>query len=150
MDHYSRRSVTFMDDSDDNLSKPRSSRKASGWLLFTLNHTLRKGIIKRSFFVIFLHQNSHSFWKEWVSTNIFLISPWRHILWLLLMSTHNICFCGEIRKIHVLTLVLLNPDIPWLCKQCRSRSVGFWRSQLIWICTVCHLVCEFVSMTWIK
>ena len=37
-----------------------------------------------------------------------------------------------------LTLVLLNPDIPFLCKQCRSRSVGFWRSQLIWICTVCH------------
>ena len=37
-----------------------------------------------------------------------------------------------------LTLVLLNPDIPYLCKQCRSRSVGFWRSQLIWICTVCH------------
>ena len=24
-----------------------------------------------------------------------------------------------------LTLVLLNPDIPYLCKQCRSRSVGF-------------------------
>ena len=24
-----------------------------------------------------------------------------------------------------LTLVLLNPDIPCLCKQCRSRSVGF-------------------------
>ena len=23
-------------------------------------------------------------------------------------------------------------------KQCRSRSVGFWRSQLIWICTVYH------------
>ena len=38
----------------------------------------------------------------------------------------------------VLTLVLLNPDIPCLCKQCRSRSVGFGRSQLIWICTVCH------------
>ena len=37
-----------------------------------------------------------------------------------------------------LTLVLLNPDIPCLCKQCRSRSVGFFRSQLIWICTVCH------------
>ena len=36
----------------------------------------------------------------------------------------------------VLTLVLLNPDIPCLCKQCRSRSVGFWRSQLIWMCTV--------------
>ena len=25
----------------------------------------------------------------------------------------------------LLTLVLLNPDIPCLCKQCRSRSVGF-------------------------
>ena len=37
-----------------------------------------------------------------------------------------------------LTLVLLNPDIPCLCRQCRSRSVGFFRSQLIWICTVCH------------
>ena len=39
---------------------------------------------------------------------------------------------------YLLTLVLLNPDIPWLCKQCRSRSVGFFRSQLILICTVCH------------
>ena len=38
----------------------------------------------------------------------------------------------------LLTLVLLNPNIPCLCKQCRSRSVGFFRSQLIWICTVCH------------
>ena len=38
---------------------------------------------------------------------------------------------------HILTLVLLNPDAPCLCKQCRSRSVAFWRSQLIWICTVC-------------
>ena len=51
---------------------------------------------------------------------------------------------------HVLTLVLLNPDMSCLCKQCRSRSVGFWRSQLIWICTVCHYVCEFISTIWIK
>ena len=29
-----------------------------------------------------------------------------------------------------LTVVLLNPDMPCICKQCRSRSVGFWRSQL--------------------
>ena len=48
-----------------------------------------------------------------------------------------------------LTLVLLTPDMPCLCKQCRSRSVGFWRSQLIWICIICHEVCEFVSTTWI-
>ena len=30
------------------------------------------------------------------------------------------------------------PDRPCLYKQCRSRSVGFWRSQLIWTFTVCH------------
>ena len=67
------------------------------------------------------------------------------------MTTHNICFHGEIKKsidmflikkmpytnkksalygamcTHwcILTLVLLSPDIPCLCKQCRSRSVGF-------------------------
>ena len=50
----------------------------------------------------------------------------------------------------ILTLVLLNPDIPCLCKQCWSRSVGFWRSQLIWICTVCHQVCEFIATIKIK
>ena len=38
----------------------------------------------------------------------------------------------------MLTLILLNSNMPCLCKQCRSRSVGFWRSQLIWICTACH------------
>ena len=48
------------------------------------------------------------------------------------------------------TLVLLNLDMPCLCKQCRFRSVGSWRSQLIWICTICHLVFEFISTTWIK
>ena len=51
---------------------------------------------------------------------------------------------------HDLTLVLLNPDMLCICYQCRSRSVGFWRSQLIWICTVCHLESEFVSTSWIK
>ena len=40
-------------------------------------------------------------------------------------------------------MVLINPspaelDMSCLCKQCRSRSVGFFRSQLIWICFVCH------------
>ena len=32
-----------------------------------------------------------------------------------------------------LTLVLWS-----LCKQCRTRSVGFFRSQLIWVYIVCH------------
>ena len=40
--------------------------------------------------------------------------------------------------------------ISCFCKQCRSRSVGFWRSQLIWICSVCQLVSEFISTIWIK
>ena len=44
-----------------------------------------------------------------------------------------------------LTLVLLNLDIPSLCKQCRSRSVGCYRSQMICICTVCHSVSELIS-----
>ena len=43
------------------------------------------------------------------------------------------------------TLVLLNPDMPCLRKQCRSRSVGIFKSQLIWICIVCHSVCKFLS-----
>ena len=47
----------------------------------------------------------------------------------------------------ILTLFLLILDIPCLCKQCRSRSAGFWRSWLIWICTVYHSVFDFVSTT---
>ena len=47
-----------------------------------------------------------------------------------------------------LTLVLPNQDMPCLCKQCRSRSVSFFRSQMLWICPVCHLVCEFISAIW--
>ena len=42
------------------------------------------------------------------------------------------------------------PGYTLFCKQCRSRSVGFWRSQLIWICTVCHQVCKFIATIWIK
>ena len=49
-----------------------------------------------------------------------------------------------------LTLLLLIPDIPSLCKQCRARSVGFWRTQLICVCTVCHKECEFISTIRIK
>ena len=49
-----------------------------------------------------------------------------------------------------LTQVLLNPDMSCLCKLCRSRSVGFFRSQLIWICTVYHKVFEFIATIQIK
>ena len=40
--------------------------------------------------------------------------------------------------------------MPCLCKQFKSRSVDLWRSQLMWICTVCHQLCEFLSTTSIK
>ena len=52
------------------------------------------------------------------------------------MQTHNLVRILQC-AIHILTLVLRNQDIPCLCKQCRSRSVG---SQLIWSCTVCSHV----------
>ena len=67
------------------------------------------------------------------------------------VSTNNKCFgVGVDGPKMILTLVMLNPDISCLCKQCRSRSVGFWRSQLIWICTVCHNVCESIATIQIK
>ena len=34
--------------------------------------------------------------------NIFLVSPWKHMLWVLIRSTHNMCFRGEIKKISTL------------------------------------------------
>ena len=34
--------------------------------------------------------------KQGTHFNSFLISPQKHMLWALLTSTHNICFCGEI------------------------------------------------------
>ena len=37
-------------------------------------------------------------------------------------------------------------NYPYLCKQCRSRSDGFWRSHLIRTYTVCHSVCELNKM----
>ena len=47
--------------------------------------------------------------KRGYQVNIFLISPQKHMLWVLirsgevlLMSTHNIWFRGEIRKISIL------------------------------------------------
>ena len=66
------------------------------------------------------------------------------------MSTKNNLLSVLNSSYVILTLALLNPDIPCLCKQCRSRSVGFWRSQLIWIYTVCHSECEVISTIWIK
>ena len=37
-------------------------------------------------------------------------------------------FLGSKTDIQILTLVLLNPDVPHICKRYRSESVGFSRS----------------------
>ena len=78
--------------------------------------------------------------KCWHILVLYFYHPpiWRTLKW-------EECY---LKLICLLTVVLLTPDKPCLCKQCRSRSVGF--SQLIWICTVCHSVCEFVSTLWMK
>ena len=83
-----------------------------------------------------------------------LHKPYWSTSWMGLHSS-SMEFCSftqpqSLNSSYHLTLVLLNPDILCLCKQCRSRSAGFWRSQLIWIYNVYHEVCEFVSTTWFK
>ena len=72
------------------------------------------------------------------------------ILPLRLKSFINLLDSKTHKRIFKFTLILLTSDIPCLCKQCRARSVGFWRRQLIWICTVCHSVFEFISTIYIK
>ena len=52
---------------------------------------------------------------------------------------------GEAAVLKLCSATDVNPspaehDMSCLCKQCRSRSVCFWRSQLIWTCTVCHVI----------
>ena len=51
---------------------------------------------------------------------------------------HDIFLCYSLHSLATINPCPAEPGKPCLCKQCRSRSVGFWRSQLIWICTVCH------------
>ena len=69
------------------------------------------------------------------------------------MQRRHRCVCAfpqSVQGLYHLTLVMLNLDMSCLCKQCRSRLVDFFRSQLICICTVCHLVSEFISTICIK
>ena len=46
------------------------------------------------------------------------ISPLKHMLYAFVRNDYPKYVC-------IINLVLLNPDIPCFCKQCRSRSVGF-------------------------
>ena len=49
-----------------------------------------------------------------------------------------------------LTLVLLVPDKSCFFANSVNPNQLASSVYLIWICTVCHAVCEFVSTTWIK
>ena len=55
--------------------------------------------------------------------------------------------CSKWKEVCPFNPSLAEHSMPCLSKQCRSRSVGF---RLIWICTVCHLICEFLLKTRIK
>ena len=92
-------------------------------------------------------------WKLW-NISICSICPYpyqivkiRWIIWIFAVHIYPqiplFSPLGSIISEHwvMLKLVLLNQDMPCLCKQCRSRSVGFWTDLdlhclpfSIWIC----------------
>ena len=43
------------------------------------------------------------------------------------------CSQGSQHKTNIITLVLLNPDIPWLNKQCRSSSEANWSVPALFV-----------------
>ena len=88
---------------------------------------------------------------QWVKAQISLHSG---PVWSVLLVTLRIIFSIKLHHLFIVQLDFngpvntINPcpaesgyTLP--LKQCRSRSIGFWRSQLIWICTVCHSLCVY-------
>ena len=69
----------------------------------TLAQQTCNGMCFRLILFVYMAQDKPFFQPE--STNIFLISPRKYILWVpdeaLLISIHDICFCAEIRKYYV-------------------------------------------------
>ena len=45
-----------------------------------------------------------------------------------LLELLNLVFWGK-KKYHQFVVCWISPDMPCVCKQCRSRSVSFWRSN---------------------
>ena len=112
------------------------------WILlyFKVNHWMETFSLTKSILdllevkqdICFLPINKIQFWAK----------PWENWPYVKTQSVHLVSV------IRILTLVLLNLDMPCFCKQCRSRSVGFCRSKLIWLYTVWDSV--LVSTIWIK
>ena len=101
-------------------------------IFFIWIHSQGGLISKKSFFYGIAHDKMLFFQSK--SIDIFLISPWKRVLWVLisslgkalLMSTHNICFHREIRKIFTL--------YPLLFKTCKNSlflrgEVNAFRSE---------------------
>ena len=62
-------------------------------------------------------------------------------VWLIAKNTTYFkMFCAKIFTQHLFNPYPAVHDNPYICKQCRPRSDGFWRSHLIRIYTVCHSV----------
>ena len=70
--------------------------------------------------------------------NICILFPSNGCIYLICTAKKLVNCTSSTEVYTILSPSLAEHDMPCLSKQCRSRSVGFWRSQLIWICTVCH------------
>ena len=87
--------------------------------------------------------------------DIFFVSPWKQVLWALveglLMSTHNVYFCGNIPKIYIcyprLSRAMLERE-NWLEEECmekeRTRHVRKTKTQERLCTYACWSVCLFV------
>ena len=100
---------------------------------------------RRKYFMINLHERMLPAQRG--RTHNLLITRWTRIH-LNHRGRQRVLFCDAV-SCHF-NPGQLNQDMSSLCKRCRSRSVGFRRSRLIWIGTVFHSVCKFVWTTWIK
>ena len=49
------------------------------------------------------------------------------------MEYYLLYFSFKVYGINFLTLILLNLNMPCHCKQCRSRSVGFWSGSALFV-----------------
>ena len=98
--------------------------------------------------LIISYQNHHIYSNNKATTINMFVSYRVQVAFL--SDVCYIVFTLSIRTHEFLNPSLAEHGMPCLNKQCRSRSVGFWRSQLIWICTVCHYIYEFLSKTWIQ
>ena len=86
-------------------------------------------------FLFFIHFCLDTTWSirvaEWLAISISDYWSWVQIPQDRIRLMTVGCFIAQsLSSKYYLTLVLLNPDIPCPSKQCRSRSVGFWRSAL--------------------